>query len=109
MKKYIRATSARYSVEDFKTVAKEVDTTFCDSDAARAILDADITGLLKTFATSIFLEGDYEFSNNKIIPLDTGSFNYVGAYVKLDLIPLRPGQLINNARGIAIDHPVTYT
>lgn len=108
MKRYVKAASAKYSSEDFKTIAEEVDSTLCDSDAAEAILKADKTGLLETFATDIRIKGDIEFSGNHLSPIDT-EHNYPSVWVSYNLKPLRKGQWTDKKESIYFNNPITIT
>lgn len=109
MKRYVKAASAKYSSEDFKTIAEEVDSTLCDSDAAEAILRADKTGLLETFATSISVPENIELSGDTLIPHEEeGNIYFVHgiATVTYKLLPLRKNQVVNRSEIFYFGDPI---
>jgi len=47
MKIYIKSATTKYSIEDFKTIAEEVNSTACNNGIAEAVLEADTQEYLK--------------------------------------------------------------
>lgn len=94
MKRYVRCSSTpKYSIEDFATIAKVADHTVCDSEATEAILYADKTGLLQTFAQSIYVaRGKLELNGDVISIYPGEGYSKANIIVKFDMLPLRTGQ-----------------
>ena len=98
MKRYVRCSGTpKYSIEDFATIAKIADHTVCDSEATEAILHADKTGLLQTFAKSIHVRRHekLELNGDAVSIYPEEGYREASVIVEFDMLPLRTGQVID--------------
>ena len=99
MKRLIYSTTSQYGIDEFTTIAEYADDTYCNNDIAQAVLDADDSGILETFAFEIDTEGEYEWVGSKIKLVS--DWGYVRAELKLK--PLRKGQVIDRSSSVGMN------